>query len=190
MREFTVERLTNLLVDAPRNTFWRHDVDVSCAAAAQMARLEALVGIQATFYVMKKSPFYGADETLRLTAELRELGHRVGLHVTVPFGPEALTAASVEMPLSVHCPPDELLWVDIPGVDYAYAAEWKGRYLADSRGVFAHGDPEDLFDGDPWQINLHAEHWFEPDYITRREIDAELYEWFFHEAIPVVAACA
>jgi hypothetical protein len=61
--------------------------------------------------------------------------------------------------LSFHCPPDCLLWRDIPGFESAYAPEWQGHYFADSRGAFLYGDPEDS-DVRPLQINLHPEHWF------------------------------
>ena len=64
----------------------RHDVDLSLAAAVQMAELEADRGVSATYFLMTRSVFYNlasAQGELAL-ARLRELGHAVGLHAVYP----------------------------------------------------------------------------------------------------------
>ena len=77
------------------------------------------------------------------------------------------------------------MWKDLWGnVDYAYIPKWQGRYYADSRGRFDHGDPEDwLDDGKPIQVSLHPEWWFEPDWIHRHRITPEQYQAHFYEPI-------
>ena len=66
--------------------FLRHDVDLSLAAAVQMAELEAARGVSATYFLMTRSVFYNlaSREGERALARLRELGHRVGLHAVHP----------------------------------------------------------------------------------------------------------
>jgi hypothetical protein len=189
MRPFTVDRLTALLEDSPANTFWRHDVDVSPAAACRMAELEADMGIEATYYVMATSPFYSLMEAHTLVLALQALGHRVGLHADLRETPLVLLLDGSwrGVPVSFHCPSPYLLWGDFEQFESAYAARWEGRYAADSRGAFAQGDPEDRFDGEPLQVNLHPEWWFEPDWAARPGA-AALCEGFFRGWLPAVAA--
>jgi hypothetical protein len=145
-----------------------------------MAQVEADLGVRATYYVALRSPFYNplSHAGAALVRELADLGHALGVHVdldeprcaTPPMSEVAVAAAwehdllAAEFPtmtlrLSLHCPPDSLLWRHVPGFDSAYGPQWRGRYYADSRGAFVHGDPEDAPAG-PLQVNLHAEHWF------------------------------
>lgn len=178
MRPFTLERLGEMLADSPANTVWRHDVDVSLPAAVRMATLEADLGVVATFYVMTTSPFYSAADAAVFAIRAVSLGHRVGLHLDPSEGVNVEELRGT--PVSFHCPNEFVLWRDFATFESAYASRWLGRYVSDSRGVFADGDPEDRFDSEPLQVNLHAEWWFDRasiDWIP----DAE-YEAFFHES--------
>ena len=61
---------------------WRHDIDLSPHRALALARIEAGLGICATYLVRVRSPFYNVFER-PITAILREigdLGHEIGLH--------------------------------------------------------------------------------------------------------------
>lgn len=170
-----LDRLTSLL--ALPDVTWRHDVDANLQAAVRMAELEARLGVRATFYIMSQSPYYNpwsweGHEALR---QINRCGHRIGLHLDLdlaraaPIRPWQIAAMAdeercrlagrVSRALSFHCPPDSLLWVEVPGFESAYAPRWRDHYLSDSRGRFTLGDPEDHLER-PLQINLHPEHWF------------------------------
>lgn len=168
----------------PNDCFVRHDVDVSLDAALAMGRWETERELHATYYLMITSPFYSPLAAAMAGSQLRRLGHTVGVHIDHRLTP--LLSPPV-LPVSYHCPSADLLWQDVADWDNAYAARWKGAYYADSRGRFAHGDPED-HDG-PWpiQLNLHCEYWFEPDWIDRRQVTPELYEQFFYEPMEALA---
>ena len=186
MRNFSIQRLDRLFKRFP-NAFWRHDVDVCIDSALEMAEFEASRGIRATFYLFlsQESPFYSILDALKAERKLYEMGHRIGLHVDerkiskwdwwLDMRPRG--------PISFHCPTEHVLWRDFPTFENAYAARWKGRYVADSMGVFRYGDPEDVAE-DGWQINLHPEWWFNPTWET--QVDAKTYEEFFY--IPKPAA--
>lgn len=182
MRPFSIERLHAMFELAPALTQWRHDVDFSPAAAVSMARFEQERGIRSTFYVMTTSPFYTGREALEIAAVVSALGHRVGLHIDERTGEEPPIAALV----SFHCPTDAVLWRKFGRFQSAYAPVWKGRYFSDSRGIFAYGDPEDNFGGQPLQVNLHPEHWFDPFWTDA--VDPETYRAFFHEPHPGAVA--
>ncbi len=170
---FTQEHLLRLFTSAP-GAFWRHDIDVSLSAAAKMARFAKLAGVQCTFYLMARSEFYNpfSDEGEDAVAEIIEAGHRIGLHVDYRSGSvtEAVDRDRLLMiaggysdvvdPLlvSFHMPPRRVLWSDFPGFTNAYASEWEGRYVSDSRRQWT--EEKTALVGDGMQINLHAEHWF------------------------------
>ena len=60
----------------------RHDVDYTPKAALQIAKLEADMGIKATYFVLFSSPYYNLfnSEYILFPKKLAEMGHEVGLH--------------------------------------------------------------------------------------------------------------
>lgn len=72
----------------------RHDVDICLETALRMAQLENKAGVNSTYFVLLRSPFYNAlsprgGEILR---EICSLGHEIGLHWDgrlIPSEPEA-----------------------------------------------------------------------------------------------------
>jgi hypothetical protein len=143
--------------------FLRHDVDLSLAAAAQMAELEAARGVSATYFLMTRSVFYNlaSTEGERLIARLRELGHRVGLHAVHPhvdfddrFDPV----------LAWHNPDPHYVNVPVDGLVNVMTPPWFDRehYRSDSNQHWRSGDPtEALARGDfEWlQLLTHPEIW-------------------------------
>mgnify|MGYP001161236470 CR=1 FL=1 len=66
-----------------RNTlFLRHDVDFSVDFAHTLAKFEADLGVQSTFFFMLTSNMYNlmAPENQRLVHEIIEMGHKVSIH--------------------------------------------------------------------------------------------------------------
>lgn len=182
-RPFTENRLIDLL--QRENTFWRHDVDVSLESAVKMAELEHTLGVRATYYLMIASPDYLASDAFLAALTLEALGHRIGLHVDErhwtpnrELAPELNLAA----PVSFHCPTEDVLWQEFPGIENAYGVHWEGKYYSDSGGVFRFGDPEDHPPG-ILQINLHPDRWFDPECALR--MYSNTYESFFHEPHPL-----
>jgi len=60
----------------------RHDIDVSPTRALAVARIEAELGVRATYTVLLSSRFYNAFESKVRDAlrEIAALGHDIGLH--------------------------------------------------------------------------------------------------------------
>jgi peptidoglycan/xylan/chitin deacetylase (PgdA/CDA1 family) len=77
--------------DADRVCLLRHDVDSDPGAAATIARIEAELGVRATYFVMLRSPVYNlfARECHDLVRELTVLGHTLGLHYDPAYPPQA-----------------------------------------------------------------------------------------------------
>lgn len=169
---FTQDRLLRIFTKAPGAT-WRFDVDVSLDAAARMAEFAQLAGIRGTFYVRATGDEYNpfSRNSARCLARINNAGHRLGLHCDVNgrdvrgvirndrhlFTQAYSGLFRLEL-VSFHMPDPELLWRDYAGFVSAYAAEWKGRYLSDSRREF--GPDKEALVSDEMQVCLHAEHWF------------------------------
>ena len=65
-----------------RFVLWRHDVDYSLNRALRLARIEAEMGVRATYFINPRSDFYNLFETTQVSAvrSILDLGHEVGLH--------------------------------------------------------------------------------------------------------------
>lgn len=181
MRPFTLDRLEQMHRSLRGRAVVRHDVDVSLPAALDMAVWENKREIHSRFYLMSTSPFYTWEQAQEAAGELRGLGHQVGYHWDTRYPWPAELPVDGSMLVSFHCPEPNLLWRDYKAFDSAYAAEWQGRYYADSRGRFRHGDPEDHVGPWPIQTSLHCEWWFQPTWLADYRVGADLYEWFFRE---------
>ena len=146
-----------------RDLFLRHDVDLSLAAALEMAELEAELGVQATYLLMTESVFYNlaSEEGAAATQRLRELGHPVGLHAVHP---NVELDGRFDPVVSWHNPRPEYMSDDIPGAANAYGTRYFApeTYRSDSNQHWRSGCPhEELRAGTfPWlQILIHPEIW-------------------------------
>jgi hypothetical protein len=162
--------------------FLRHDVDLSLAAAVEMAELEAELDVQATYLLMAESVFYNlaSEEGTAAIHRLRELGHGVGLHA-IHRG----SHAGVELDgrfdpvVSWHNPQPEYMRDDIPGAANAYGPRYfsPATYRSDSNQLWRSGCPhEELRAGAfPWlQILVHPEIWVYPGGTMRETMHAML----------------
>ena len=68
--------------DSIRYFILRHDVDFSPEAALRMAKLEATMGIRASYFVLLSAPYYNllSEQYLDFPRGLIGMGHEVGLH--------------------------------------------------------------------------------------------------------------
>jgi hypothetical protein len=184
---FSLDRLRALWrLDRP-DVFWRHDIDHDLGCAMAMAIREHDAGISATYYLRSDNETYDyRSSEFNITAHaIIELGHTLGAHVdlglpraAVPSDDcvlsacEASCAALAHLPvarrISMHKPPEALIWREIPGFDHALGAEWLGRYVSDSRMRFRQSPEVLLASGAPAQVNLHPIWWFAPAVVAER----------------------
>ncbi len=122
--------------------FLRHDVDLSLAAAVQMAEREAAHGVSATYFLMTRSVFYNlaSSEGERALERLRELGHRVGLHAVHPH---VDFDERFDPVLAWHNPDPEFMNEPLDGLVNVMAPPWFDRehYRSDSNQRWRSGDP-------------------------------------------------
>ncbi len=146
--------------------FLRHDIDLSLAAALELAELEAELDVTATYLLMTESVLYNlaSEEGAAAIDRLRELGHPVGLHAVHP---NVDLDERFDPVVSWHNPRPEYMADDIPGAANAYGKRYFApeTYRSDSNQHWRSGCPhEELRAGAfPWlQILVHPEIWVYP----------------------------
>ena len=146
--------------------FLRHDIDLSLAAALELAELEAELDVTATYLLMTESVFYNlaSEEGAAAIDRLRELGHPVGLHAVHP---NVDRDGRFDPVVSWHNPRPEYMSDEIAGAANAYGKRYFApeTYRSDSNQHWRSGCPhEELRAGAfPWlQILVHPEIWVYP----------------------------
>jgi hypothetical protein len=160
----------------PRDLLLRHDVDLSLEAAVRIAELEAEAGAQATYFLMTRSEFYNLASPAgeRALEQLRELGHRVGLHA---IWPQVELDERFDPVIAWHNPEPPYIREPIDGVVNAMAAPWADVYRSDSNQQWRRGCPHDeLAAGsfDRLQLLIHPEIWVHPGATMRETMLAML----------------
>ncbi len=143
----------------------RHDIEMSIAAALEIAAAERDLGVAATYFVLLRSELYspfsesGRAELLELVA----MGHEVGLHFDAALYSDETAALDqaaawecdllerlIEWPVrmvSLHRPAQSLLNTQKPlgGRPHTYQRRFFSEigYCSDSRGDWHHGHPLD-----------------------------------------------
>jgi hypothetical protein len=162
----------------PGDVLLRHDVDLSLAAALELAELEAELGARATYFLMTESVFYNlaSREGEAALGRLRELGHRVGLHAVYP---RAELDERFDPVVAWHNPEAEFMSVSVGAAANAMEPRFfvPGRYRSDSNQTWREGCPhEALAHGDfEWlQLLIHPEIWVYPGATMRETMLAML----------------
>lgn len=101
-KDLTIQQYVNLL-NLAKNKFlfitydninfndnfilWRHDIDLSLNRALVLAKEEAALGVQATYFINMHSEFYNIYEKSQynILKQILELGHSLGLHIDTSF---------------------------------------------------------------------------------------------------------
>ena len=158
--------------------FLRHDVDLSLEAALAMARIEHERGARASYFVMTESRFYNLDSNHGRVAiaELRELGHAVGLHAVHP---NARLDDRFDPVIAWHNPDPEYMSQPVDGAVNVMSPPWftKSHYRSDSNRHWREGCPhEELASGafDWLQLLVHPEIWVYEGTTMRETMDAML----------------
>ena len=182
-RGYTVRDFSNFDPQSP-HLLLRHDIDMSIAAAHEIAASERDLGVTSTYFVLLRSELYspfseaGREDLLRLVA----MGHEIGLHLDAAMydnEPAALDRAAawecellerlIERPVrivSLHRPARSLLDTQnsLGGRPHTYQRRYFSEigYSSDSRGDWGHGHPFDhkvVMDKTALQLLTHPIWW-------------------------------
>jgi hypothetical protein len=160
----------------------RHDIDVDLECAIGLARIEHEQGIQSTFFVSLRSPFYNllSSSNSRAVQHIHQLGHDLGVHVDLSiYGTDySLGISEAEVVarflphistslISVHHPGqlihlEKLMQIESIRNVYGLLLSGEMDYLSDSTGRWRYGHPldSDAFRNKrPIQILTHPIWW-------------------------------
>jgi peptidoglycan/xylan/chitin deacetylase (PgdA/CDA1 family) len=182
--------------------YLRHDVDFSPRKALEIARIEADAGLESTFLFLVTSPMYnlGFKPTREVIAEIRSLGHEIGLHfsthqywsrdpgrrrlrerVADEFDVLEGLVGDVVRVCSFHRPPDWVFGRSYEGFVSTYESRFFSEvcYLSDSNMRWRDEPPlADRGAPDALQVLTHPGLWGRTDASfeerLRSEIDREL----------------
>lgn len=179
----------------PGDIFLRHDVTLSIDEAFSIARLEAKMGIQSTYFIWLSSPLFNAlernkRETIR---DISTLGHDIGLHFdththwgsTEPSRSELEERIERERSLlsgivsdqspavSFRQPPSWIFGKEFDGFDNVYADSLFSdiEYLADSQQRWRDEPPRVGDKTEAYQILTHPGLWGEEDAECKRRVN-------------------
>lgn len=157
----------------------RVDVDYHMGLAVEMARLIQTAGLSATFFLRTDAPLYNllSLEGRQAVADLRDLGHAIGLHYEGPPERERLSGAfrfleglsqEVERVVAWHNPPEEMAALNRTATEAGLRSAYEpvlfgpGRYFSDSN---MRRTPEEILarlgasDAEEVQVLLHPVTW-------------------------------
>lgn len=145
----------------PGDLFLRHDVDFSLPAALTIARLDHELGVRSTFFLMRDSVFYNlaSAEGRAALAELRSLGHAVGLHAEWP---SVEPDARFDPVLALHNPGPAHISDSVPGFVNVMEPRFALNYRSESNQHWRQGCPQEALRAGEleWlQLLLHPEIW-------------------------------
>jgi hypothetical protein len=162
----------------PGDLILRHDVDLSLAAALDLAEAEHELGARSTYFLMTRSVFYNlaSAEGERTLTRLRELGHRVGLHAVWP---DATLDERFDPVVAWHNPDPEYLSAPLEGAVNVMEPRFfsPATYRSDSNQHWRHGCPHEALARHEFewlQLLAHPEIWVHPGDTMRETMLAML----------------
>jgi hypothetical protein len=181
----------------------RHDIDISLRPALEIARIEYEQGVQATYFVLLRSPFYNllSRHNAEIIQQIHRYGHQIALHADlVPYDGDCTEALREVDVLSQFYPyintqiaslhsPNTLSQEMIAAyrqLHTVYGTSLVRRdmaYISDSTGRWLHGHPLDseaFFTQKPIQLLTHPIWWFQDGETARKKLECWFHNDYLH----------
>jgi hypothetical protein len=175
----------------------RHDIDISLRPALEIARLEYEQGIQATYFVLLRSPFYNvfSRASAEIMSQIHSYGHQIATHIDLTFYDNDWAKALMEVDIlsqyypytnteiiTLHSSYDlHLMPIDaFQQLDNVYGSAVRGdvAYISDSTGRWRYGHPleSDAFKArKPIQLLTHPIWWVQEGETPTQKLERWLH---------------
>lgn len=175
----------------------RHDIDMSLRPALEIARIEYEQGVQATYFVLLRSPFYNvlSRSHAEIMLQIHHYGHQIATHIDLAAYDNDCAKALMEVEILSKCYPyinTELVSLhssyDLNHVpielfqqlNNVYGAAVRGdvSYISDSTGRWRYGHPLDseAFNTQkPIQLLTHPIWWIQEGETATQKLELWLY---------------
>ncbi len=176
----------------------RHDMDISLRPALEIARIEYEQGIQATYFILLRSPFYNilSRSNAELILQIHQYGHQIATHLDLAAYDNDCARALMEVDIfskfypfintrlvSLHSASYDLnhmpveLFQQLNNV-YGHAVRGETTYISDSTGRWRYGHPLDsqaFKTRKPIQLLTHPIWWIQEGETTTQKLEHCLY---------------
>jgi hypothetical protein len=176
----------------------RHDMDISLRPALEIARIEHEQGVQGTYFVLLRSPFYNvlSRSNSELMHQIHCYGHRIATHLDLAAYDNDCARALMEVDVfsmfypfintrlvSLHSYSYDLPQMPIemfPELDAVYGPAIRGEiaYISDSTGRWKYGHPlaSQAFKARrPIQLLTHPIWWFQKGETATQKLEHLIY---------------
>ncbi len=193
------EEIASRLLERDPFVVLRHDIDISMRPALEIARIEYEHGVQATYFVLLRSPFYNllSRHNAEIMRQIHHYGHQIALHVDlVPYAGDCAEALREVDVLSTFYPyiNNQIVSLHSPNTlsqemieahrqlhnVYGTSLKRDVAYISDSTGRWLYGHPIDseaFFRRKPIQLLTHPIWWFQSGETARKKLES----WFHND---------
>jgi hypothetical protein len=180
----------------------RHDIDLSLRPALEIARIEHEQGVQATYFVLLRSPFYNvfSRSSAELMLQIHGYGHQIATHIDLAFYDDDWANALMEVEMLSRCYPfinTQLVSLhssyDLHRIpidlcqefDNVYGSAVRGdvAYISDSTGRWRYGHPLEsgAFQArKPIHLLTHPIWWVQAGEMATQKLERWLYSDYQH----------
>jgi hypothetical protein len=191
------EEIDSRLTDGHPFVVLRHDIDLSLRPALEIARIEYELGVQSTYFVLLRSPFYNvlSRSSAEIMLQIHRYGHQIATHLDLAAYDDDCDKALMEVEIlskfypyinsqfaSLHSSYDlnQMPIGLFRQIDCVYGPAVKGdiAYISDSTGRWRYGHP---FDSEafnmqkPIQLLTHPIWWIQEDETAAQKLERWLY---------------
>ena len=175
----------------------RHDIDLNLRPALEIARIEHEQGLQATYFVLLRSPFYNvfSRSSAETLLQIHGYGHQIATHIDLSFYDDDWANALMEVEILSKCYPFintrlvslhsscdlQLMPIDVfQQLDNVYGSAVRGdvAYISDSTGRWRYGHPlesEAFHARKPIQLLTHPIWWVQGGETATQKLERWLY---------------
>jgi hypothetical protein len=194
---YTFEEIDSRLAGDHPFVVLRHDIDISLRPALEIARIEYEQGIQATYFVLFRSPFYNilSRSNMEMLLQIHQYGHQIATHLDLTAYDNDCAKALMEVEVmsqfypyintqlvSLHssCDLNQMPIGVFQQLNNVYGAAIRGEiaYISDSTGRWRYGHPLDseaFCTRKPIQLLTHPIWWIQEGETAIQKLERWLY---------------
>ena len=191
------EEINTSLAEGRPFVVLRHDIDLSLRPALEIARIEHERGVQATYFVLLRSPFYNvfSRSNAEIMSQIHGYGHQLATHIDLAFYNDDWANALMEVEVmskyypfidtqlvSLHSSYDlHRIPIDVfQELDNVYGSAVRGdmAYISDSTGRWRYGHPleSEAFQArKPIHLLTHPVWWVQEGEMATQKLERWLY---------------
>ncbi|HYB01104.1 MAG TPA: hypothetical protein VED37_12880 [Ktedonobacteraceae bacterium] len=191
------EEINTSLAEGRPFVVLRHDIDLSLRPALEIARIEHEQGVQATYFVLLRSPFYNvfSRSNAEIMSRIHGYGHQLATHIDLAFYNDDWANALMEVEILSKCYPFintqlvslhssydlHRIPIDVfQELDNVYGSAVRGdmAYISDSTGRWRYGHPleSEAFQArKPIHLLTHPVWWVQEGEVATQKLERWLY---------------